>query len=159
MTPFRGRSMRGERAFDAVPRNRGTVTTMIAALTPRGLGAMMTIEGGTSGAVFLHYVRHHLVPTLRPGDIVVMDNLAAHKIDAVLSAIVDAGATVRFLPPYSPDFNPIEFAWSKVKHYMRKAKPRDRDDLDDAFATSAAKVTQQDARNWFKDCGYLGHAK
>ncbi len=123
MTPDRGLAPRGQRYPEAVPRNRGTVTTVIGALGLRGLFALMTLEGGTCGETFLAYVQQVLAPELRKGDIVVWDNLAAHKSEAVRKAIEAAGATLRFLPPYSPDLNPIELAWSFVKRLIRARRP------------------------------------
>ena len=159
MTPTRGRAPRGERTREAVPRNRGTVTTMIGSLSSRGLGALMTIEGGTSGAVFIRYVVDVLVPTLRSGDIVVLDNLAAHHTDAVRVAVEGAGAVLKFLPAYSPDFNAIELAWSKVKNFMRRLKPRSHADLDNAFSAAARAVTHGDAAGWMRHCGFTGQAR
>jgi transposase len=127
---------------------------MIAALRLTGLAALMTILGGTSGDVFVAYVEQVLVPTLRTGDIVVIDNLGAHKVDAVRTAIERVGATLKFLPPYSPDMMPIENAWSKVKHLMRAQKPRDEDAIDAAFVAAASRVTPDDAAGWFGHCGY-----
>ena len=127
---------------------------MLAALTMSGMTALMTIEGGTSADVFYAYVDQVLAPELRPGDIVVLDNLGAHKAVSIRKRIEQAGATLKFLPPYSPDLNPIELAWSKVKTHMRVWKPRTHTDLDLAFVSGAADVTSQDAANWFKHCGY-----
>lgn len=127
---------------------------MIAALRLVGVTALMTILGGTSGDVFTAYAEQVLGPTLRPGDIVIIDNAGAHKVEEVRSAIEAAGATLRFLPPYSPDFMPIENAWSKIKHIMRSLKPRDETGLDDAFAAGAAAVTSSNAAAWFTHCGY-----
>lgn len=127
---------------------------MIAALRLTGMSALMTIIGGTSGPVFTAYVEHVLVPTLKAGDVVVIDNLGAHKVDAVRNAITAAGATLKFLPPYSPDLMPSENGWSKVKHLMRAEKPRTRDALDEAFVASAQRVTPSDAAGWFSHCGY-----
>lgn len=116
MTPDYARSPRGERIADVVPRNRGTVTTMIGALGLVGLLGVMTVEGGTDAAVFEAFVKHVLVPKLKPGDIVVLDNLGAHKPDGIRKLIEAAGATLLFLPPYSPELNPIvEECWSKFK--------------------------------------------
>lgn len=154
MTPTYARSPRGQRAPDAVPRNRGAVTTMLAALTVRGMEALMTVLGGTSGPVFVAYVEHFLAPLLRPGDIVVLDNLGAHKVQRARELIEARGATLKFLPPYSPDFSPIELAWSKVKQAMRAAKPRTHQDIDDAFDDAARAVTSADARSYFNACGY-----
>jgi transposase len=152
MTPLRGRAPVGERVPEAVPRNRGTVTTMIASLTLRGLVALMTLEGGTTTDVFHAYVEQVLVPELRAGDVVVMDNLAAHKADRVCRSIEQAGASIQFLPPYSPDYNPIELAWSKVKTHIRTWKPRTHAELDQAFYSASLDVTEQDAANWFRHC-------
>jgi transposase len=152
MTPLRGRAPSGQRLQEAVPRNRGTVTTLLAAIGLEGMFALMTIEGGTSGEVFTAYVTDILVPTLKPGDIVVADNLAAHKVPAARAAIEAVGASLHFQPRYSPDLNPIEHAWSKVKQAMRRMKPRSIEELDQAFATAAGQVTQGDAQGWFDHC-------
>lgn len=114
----------------------------------------MTIDGATNTEVFRAYVYEILVPTLRPGDIVVMDNLGAHKNAQTLALIEAAGATVRFLPAYSPDLNPIEMMWSKVKALLRKAQARNHPDLLKAIAAALEAVTPQDALNWFVACGY-----
>lgn len=140
--------------MDSVPRNRGTVLTMIGALTLDGLTAMMTVEGGTSGDVFVAYVKHVLLPELRPGDIVVMDNLGAHKDVRVRPLIESAGAFVKYLPPYSPDLNPIEMAWSKVKQFLRTAKARSREALETALRWAMDITTASDAEGWFNECGY-----
>lgn len=155
MTREHARSQRGERAHDVVPRNRGTVTTMLGALTLDGISALMTIEGGTSSEVFQAFVDQMLVPTLLPGDTVILDNLAAHKDEDALQSIRDAGATVVFLPPYSPEFNPIELAWAKVKRLLRDAKARTREALDEAIAKAIDLITSEDASGWFRHCGYL----
>ena len=114
----------------------------------------MTIDGPTNTAVFQAYVREILVPTLRPGDIVVMDNLGAHKNAATLALITAAGAQPRFLPAYSPDLNPIEMMWSKVKALLRAAAARSAAALLQAISQALAKVTAADAKNWFAHCGY-----
>lgn len=155
MTREHARSPQSERARDVVPRNRGTVTTMLGALTLDGISALMTIEGGTSAEVFQVFVEQFLVPTIQPGDKVVLDNLAAHKDADALQAIRDAGATVIFLPPYSPEFNPIEMAWAKLKRLLRDAKARTREALDLAIAEAIDLITSEDARGWFRHCGYL----
>lgn len=154
MTPTHARAPKGKRAVDSVPRNRGTVITMIGALTLDGLTAMMTVEGGTSGDVFVAYVEHVLLPELRPGDIVVMDNLGAHKDVRVRPLIESVGAFVKYLPPYSPDLNPIEMAWSKVKQFLRTAKARSREGLDNALRWAMDITTEADAHGWFNECGY-----
>lgn len=114
----------------------------------------MTIEGATDTEVFQTFVREVLGPTLRPGDLVVMDNLSPHKHDATMQLIERTGAAVRFLPAYSPDLNPIEKLWSKVKQFLRSAEARTAEELQAAIAAALASVTAQDAMNWFASCGY-----
>lgn len=118
---------------------------------------MMTVEGATDADVFLAYVAHVLVPTLQPGDIVVMDNLRAHKVAGVASAINACGASLRYLPPYSPDLSPIEPCWSKLKTYLRKVRARMREALDVAMTNAVATITEMDARGWFAHAGYALH--
>jgi transposase len=127
---------------------------MISSVRSDGSTACMTVEGATTGEVFRAYVEHILVPTLRPGDVVVLDNLSSHKDKPALALIAQAGAEVRFLPPYSPDFNPIEKMWSKVKALLRTAKARSDEALLEAIASALARVTAQDALGWFASCGY-----
>jgi transposase len=127
---------------------------MISSVRLDGTSACMTIEGATNTEVFQAYVREVLVPALRPGDIVIMDNLGAHKNDRTLALITQAGAEVRFLPAYSPDLNPIEMMWSKVKSLLRKAQARTDQDLLSAIAAALRAVTAQDALGWFAACGY-----
>jgi transposase len=127
---------------------------MISSVRLDGTTACMTIEGATNTEVFQAYVRETLVPSLRPGDIVVMDNLGAHKNERTIDLIKQAGAEVRFLPAYSPDLNPIEMMWSKVKALLRKAQARTRPDLLLAIASALNAVTPQDAFGWFAACGY-----
>lgn len=155
MTRSHARAPRGQRAEDAVPRPRGTVTTIIGALTVDGLTAVMTTEGGTSGDVFTAYVENFLLPVLLPGDLVVMDNLAAHKDQRVRALIESRRAKLVFQPPYSPDMNPIELAWSKLKWWLRTAKARTHQALDNAVKQLIESViTTEDARAWFTHCGY-----
>lgn len=127
---------------------------MIAAIRLDGRTAALAIEGATDAEVFRAYVREVLCPTLRPGDMVVMDNLSPHKNDTILALIEQAGATVAFLPAYSPDLNPIELMWSKVKQYLRGAEARTWEALVAAIAAALGTVTAQDAANWFAHCGY-----
>jgi transposase len=127
---------------------------MIASVRVDAASTCMTIEGATNTDVFQAYVREILVPTLRPGDIVVLDNLGAHKNETTLALITAAGAQTRFLPPYSPDLNPIELMWSKVKALLRAAAARTHDALLQAIAQALAAVTAEDAKNWFAHCGY-----
>lgn len=127
---------------------------MISSVRLDGTSACLTIEGATNAEVFRAYVREVLVPSLRTGDIVILDNLSAHKDQRALALIGEAGAEVRFLPAYSPDLNPIEMMWSKVKALLRKAQARSHADLLAAIAASLARVRPQDARGWFAACGY-----
>lgn len=127
---------------------------MISSIRLDGRTACMAIEGATDTEVFQAYVREVLCPTLRSGDIVVMDNLSPHKNDRTLDLIAQAGATVTFLPAYSPDFNPIEKMWSKVKQLLRSMEARTREALTAAIADALRRVTRQDAINWFASCGY-----
>ncbi len=127
---------------------------MISSIRLDGRTAALAIEGATDTEVFQVYVREVLGPTLRPGDIVVMDNLSPHKHDATLALIEQAGATAAFLPAYSPDLNPIELMWSKVKQFLRSAEARTWEALVAAIATALTRVTSQDAANWFAHCGY-----
>jgi transposase len=157
MTRRFGRAPRGERVADTVPQNYGRNVTVIGALSCHGIDAVMTIEGATDAAVFRAYVEHGLVPTLRPDDIVVLDNLGAHKVAGIRRAIEAAGAQVLYLPPYSPDCSPIEPCWSKLKTFLRAAKARTRDALDAALKAALDTVTVSDARGWFKHCGYALH--
>lgn len=127
---------------------------MISSVRLDGSTACMAIEGATSGDVFREYVGHVLLPTLRPGDIVVLDNLSAHKNKEAIRLIESVAAEVRFLPPYSPDLNPIEKMWSKVKEFLRAAKARTFEALLEAIASALKTITAQDAAAWFQSCGY-----
>jgi len=154
MTRLRGRCKGGGRLYDSTPHGHWETTTMIAALTLEGPAAPMVIEGATDAAVFRAYVKHVLAPVLRVGQIVVLDNLASHKGAEVREMIEAAGANFWFLPPYSPDLNPIEKMWSKVKEFLRAAKARGTEHLYQAVGTALDKVTPQDAQGWFASCGY-----
>jgi transposase len=144
----------GRRAVGRVPAGHWTQLTILSALSLAGLGATMTVNAATDGDVFLAYVRHVLVPTLRPGQVVVLDNLGAHKRAAARALVERAGCRLLFLPPYSPDFNPIEQAWSKLKALLRGAAARTRDALDAALKTFLDHVSATDARGWFRHAGY-----
>jgi transposase len=154
MTRLRGRAPRGQRLHAKSPYGHWHTTTMISSIRLDGSTACMTIEGATDTEVFREYVAQVLCPTLHPGDIVVMDNLAPHKSEATLALIEQAGAEVLFLPAYSPDLNPIEKMWSKVKQRLRSAEARTLPDLVPAIASALQSVTAQDARSWFASCGY-----
>jgi len=136
------------------PHGHWQTTTLIGALRLDGSTACMAIEGTTDTEVFRAYVRHVLCPTLRVGDLVILDNLAPHKSQPTLSLIEATGAMVRFLPAYSPDLNPIEKMWSKVKASLRTAEARTQSALLQAMAAALEGVTRQDAMNWFASCGY-----
>ena len=154
MTRLRGRAQRGQRVHGAAPHGRWHSTTLIGAMRMDGSITCMAIEGATDTEVFRAYVKEVLCPTLRPGDRVVMDNLAPHKSQPTLELIRQAGAEVLFLPAYSPDFNPIEPMWSKVKNALRRMEARTNQTLQEAIGRALAEVTAQDALNWFAHCGY-----
>ena len=154
MTRLRGRAPRGERLLASCPHGHWHTTTMISSIRMDGSTACLTIEGATDTDVFQAYVRETLCPALRPGDIVVMDNLGAHKNAHTLALIAAAGASTRFLPAYSPDLNPIEMMWSKVKGYLRGAEARTDSELLAAIGRALQAVTSDDATNWFAACGY-----
>jgi transposase len=158
LTRLFGRAAPGERIAEGVPQNRGENVTTLAALSLSGVEAAMTVDGAVDGAVFLAYVREVLSPTLSEGDIVVMDNLRAHQVSGVAELIEAQGARVEYLPPYSPDYNPIEKCWSKVKTYLRKAKARTREALEAALKEALLQITAADARAWFTHCGYPVHS-
>ena len=154
MTRLRGRAQGGQRCVDEVPHGHWETTTMISSIRLDGSTACMVIDGATSADVFREYVRHVLVPTLRPGDIVVLDNLMAHK-DAEARRLIEAAQAILMpLPAYSPDFNPIEKMWSKVKEFLRNAKARTQEALLNAIAEALKTITHQDSRGWFASCGY-----
>jgi transposase len=154
MTRLYGRAPRGERVVGTVPQNYGSNVTMLAALGSHGVEAVMTIDGATDAEVFRTYVEQVLRPTLRQGDMVLMDNLRAHKAAGIREAIEQAGAQVVYLPPYSPDLSPIEPCWSKLKTALRAAKARTREALEQAITQVLATITVSDARSWFHHCGY-----
>jgi transposase len=154
MTRLYGRAPAGQRAVGSVPQNYGPNVTMLGALGVHGLQAVMTVDGATDADVCRTYVKPVLGPTLRPGDIVVMDNLQAHKAVGVQQAIARRGTRLLYLPPYSPDLSPIEPCWSKLKTALRKAKARTRAALDAAIAEAMGTVSRTDAWGWFKHCGY-----
>lgn len=154
MTRNYGRAVRGERVREATPGNHWRTLTMLATLTWKGLQAPMTIESPTDGDVFLAYLEQVLCPGLCPGQVVIMDNLSAHKVAGVRELIASRGARLIYLPPYSPDFNPIEQAWSKIKQLLRAAKARTVVALELAIAEILTVVTAANASAWFSHCGY-----
>jgi transposase len=157
MTRLYGRAAPGARVRESVPQNYGENLTLLAALSIEGVSAPMTINGAVDGEVFRAYVEYVLAPSLKPGDSVVMDNLGAHKVAGIREAIEGRGAVVEYLPPYSPDLNPIEKCWSKIKTALRKAKARTREALEAALKEALHTITQSDARAWFTHCGYTVH--
>jgi transposase len=154
LTRLCGRALKGERVHASTPHGHWQTTTMIASIRLDGSTACMALDGTTDTESFRAYVGQVLVPTLRWGDMVVMDNLSPHKSDPTLALITNAGAQVLFLPAYSPDLNPIEKMWSKVKSLLRAAEARTPADLITAIGQALAKVTSQDALGWFTSCGY-----
>ena len=154
MTRLRARAPKGQRAHGRVPRNRGKNTTLLASMGSGGMGPSLAVVGSTTKAVFETYVERVLAPSLRPGGVVVMDNLGAHRGDRVRELIEARGCSLLYLPPYSPDFSPIEEAFSKIKALLRKAKARTREALLEAIGRALNAVSAQDARGWFAHCGY-----
>jgi transposase len=149
-----GRAPRGQRVDGPVPHGHWKVLTLTAAIRLGGVGGCLAFDGATNGVTFEAYVEHALVPALKPGDIVVMDNLKAHKGPEVERLIVAAGAELRYLPAYSPDLNPIEKMFSKLKTSLRKAAARTVERLHDAIGDALRAVTHQDIAGWFRSCGY-----
>jgi transposase len=154
MARLRGRSARGERCRASIPHGHWKTTTFTAGLRRSGLMAPMVLDGPMDGTAFLAYVRQVLVRELAPGDVVIMDNLPAHKVGGVRQAIEAAGARLLYLPPYSPDFNPIEMAFSKLKALLRKAAARTVDDLWQVIADAIDAFTPEECTNYFAAAGY-----
>lgn len=154
MTPRTARAPRGQRAVGSAPRNHGPHVTLLAALTPDGVGPAMALPGALDGPAFALYAERVPAPALRPGQVVVLDNLSAHKNDDARKAVEAAGGRLLFLPAYSPDFNPIELAFAKVKPALRRAAARTPDDLLAATAAAIDAVTASDARGYYAHCGF-----
>ena len=154
MTRRYARAPRGQRVAEGTPAGHWRTLTLLSAMSLQGVMAAMTVEAPTDGDVFLAYVEQVLRPRLQPGQVVVMDNLPAHKVEGVRSLIEAAGAELLYLPPYSPDFNPIEQAWSKIKQQLRSAKARTLETLEAAITESLAAITANHAAAWFAHCGY-----
>ncbi len=154
LTPVYARAPRGERALGTVPRNTKKNTTLIASMTTDGMGPAMLVTGATDTAAFETYVAQFLAPALVPGQVVVLDNLSAHKSSRVQEVIEARGCTVWFLPAYWPDLSPIEEAFSKLKALLRRAEARTRAALQQAIAEALDMITAQDARGYFAHCGY-----
>jgi transposase len=154
LTPLRARSPRGQRAIGRVPRGRWTTVTLVSTLTPQGIGPSVLIEGAADRLVFDTYVAEVLLPQLRPGQIVVLDNLSVHKSAAARRMIEAVGCQLVFLPTYSPDFNPIEQAFAKLKQHLRRAQARSFDALVSATATGIHAITAADAHAFYHAAGY-----
>ena len=154
MTRLRGRAPRGERLIDKTPHGHWKTTTLIAALGVEGMRCSTVVDGAVNGDVFEAFVEQVLVPDLRPGDVVIMDNLSSHKRQRIRELIKDADARLVFLPPYSPDLNPIELVFAKVKQLLRSMACRTRDALWKAMQSVLDQVTASDAINCYKHCGY-----
>lgn len=154
LAPIYAYSRKGERAYASVPRNRGPNTTLLSSMTVAGMGPSLALEGATTKVVFETYMERVLAPTLESGQIVVLDNLAAHKGRRVEELIEARGCKLLYLPPYSPDYNPIEEAFSKIKAILRKAGARTRGALVGALGAAISAVTPADARGYFEHGGY-----
>lgn len=155
MTRRHGRALRGERLVAAVPHGHWQTTTFIGALRSGGLTAPAVIDGAINGDIFLAYIRQMLVPTLKPGDIVVMDNLSSHKVAGVREAIEAVGAELRYLPPYSPDLNPIEQVFAKLKALLRKIAARSVEALWTAIGQLLGHFAPDECANYFRNSGYV----
>jgi transposase len=149
-----GWSRKGERAYCSVPRNRGKNTTLLSSMSVEGMGPSLAVEGATNSQVFETYVERVLVPSLRRGQVVVMDNLSAHKGERIRELIEGRGCELLYLPSYSPDLNPIEEAFSKIKGLIRKAQARSREALLEAIGVAISALSARDARGFFEHCGY-----
>ena len=154
LTRLCGRAPKGERVLERVPRNYGAQTSILSDLSLGGVEAIMTIEGAVDTLVFDTYVERLLRPTIRAGDVLVLDNLAAHRASSIERVAHECGATVLWLAPYSPDFSPIEMMWSKIKAAMRAAKARTREQLEQALVAALELITKADCLGWFAHCGY-----
>lgn len=154
MTRRYGRSPRGQRVVEAVPHGHWKTTTFVAALRSEGLVAPMVIDGAMNGDLFVAYAKQVLIPTLKAGDVVVLDNLSSHKRVAAVRAIEEAGCTVAYLPPYSPDYNPIELAFAKVKARLRAAKLRTIDKIENFFGTVHDAFDPDECRGYIRHSGY-----
>lgn len=152
-----GRALPGHRVVEGVPSASGSNYTLLGVLGLDGLAAPWLIEGALNGELFQRYIAEVLAPTLRPGDILLMDNLPTHKVAGIAALIEARGARLEYLSPYSPDYNPIERCWSKIKTYLRKAKARTYRALVRAIKEALETITESDIRAWFEFCGYAVH--
>jgi transposase len=154
LSPIYAYAPKGQRAYCSVPRNRGPNTTLLSCMSVKGMGPSLAVEGATNREVFEAYIERTLSPKLRPGQVVVMDNLTAHKGERVRELIEGQGCALLYLPPYSPDFNPIEEAFAKIKGVLRKAEARTREALVEAMGIAISAVSAHEARGFFEHCGY-----
>ena len=154
MTRLYGRAAPDQRVVDSTPQPSGPQTTTLAVIGLTGLTAPLVLSGAVNGSVFYGYIEQCVVPTLKPGDVLFMDNLSAHKVVGIEALIEACGARLIYLPPYSPDFNPIELAWSKVKTILRRLKARTFPDLIEALKQALLAITPHDVLRWFAHCGY-----
>ena len=154
MTRRYARAPRGQRAYGRVPRNRGSNLSVIGALGLRGMIATMSVDGAVDTEIFNIFVTQVLVPALQPGEVVVLDNLSVHHASLIEQAVSTGGGTVLFLPPYSPDFSPIEPCWAKLKTFLRGCAARTRAVLDESLSAALHTLTPKDFQGWFRYCGY-----
>jgi len=154
LSPLYGWAKKGERAYCSVPRNRGKNTTLLASMSLAGMGPSLAVEGATTARVFETYLERVLVPSLSRGQVVVMDNLSSHKGERVRELIEGRGCELCYLPSYSPDFNPIEEAFGKMKGLLPKVQARSREVLLEAIGAAISAITDQDARGFIEHCGY-----
>jgi transposase len=159
LAPIYGYAPRGERLCLAVPRNRGKNTTLLSSMSLEGIGPSLSVEGSTTTRVFETYVEKVLAPSLKEGQVVVMDNLSAHKPKRIRELVEQRGCELVYLPSYSPDYNPIEEAFAKIKHLLRKAAARTKEALIDAIAAALCAISTEDIRGYFQHAGYCptGH--
>jgi putative transposase len=155
MAPIRGWGPRGERLLGFAPDGRWRTLTFLAALRMHALTEPCIVDGPINGAIFRGYIEQFLVPTLKPGDIVVLDNLGSHRSRAIRTAILGVGAKLAFLPPYSPDLNPIEQVFAKVKHWMRMAQARAVDAIHERIATLVSGIAQTECESYLRNAGYV----
>lgn len=154
LAQLRARAPKGERAFVRAPRNRGKNTTLLARMGAGGMGPSLAVEGGTTKAVFEAYIGSVLAPSLRPSQVMVMDNLSAHKGEGVRELLGGRGCETLFLPSCSPDFSPVEEAFGKLKALLRRAQARTQEALVEAIGQALGAITPEDSRGWFGHCGY-----
>ena len=154
MTRGWARAARGERITQPIPQGHWRILTLLGAICVPGMEAVMTVESATDGDIFVAYLEQVLCPKLKTGDVLILDNLSAHKVPEVRLWIETTGAMLLYLPPYSPDLNPIEKAWSKLKQFLRTAKARTADTLDQAITDALKSITDADTAAWFRHCGY-----